>query len=451
VLIPTGRRTYLNDQTGTPAGVLGAGDMPVNFRDDGDVWLPIELRWDVVNPTRWRAVQGDHRVIVDSTVGIQFSKRDVLGAWHRLGMQPRWLVKFDVANRTWDTLAQAASPLISIEAGIMKLSNVFPDVHCELEYFNNSFSMEWVFTQAARDALKSAGPWAGYAIGIATELDPSQMNVQWRDESGGINPALADVFHATWIDVAAGGACVFALPPSVLQHTAFDPFGATIPVRKFIGKRDGTWWLIEMFDPIAANVLPSGDVWHHATFGEGGTPGTYDYGLDDAIASNRAAPSSNGTATSITYYCRGTGGLFGSDTHATCALYTDGSPSSYYQETNEVTFIHGDVAYTVFHWQQFNFGTTPSVVNGTDYNIAIWGEYVDASSGIELKATLTGGYNKYDASEVYATPLSWPALSSSNAAIVYGYCTYTAAGGALLRHRGMDGGMNRQMKGGIRG
>lgn len=439
MLIPTGHRTFLNSATGTPARVLGAGDMPVNFLGDDEVWSPIELRWETVSPTRWRAVQGDHRVIVDSTVGIQFSKRDVFGTWHRLGMQPRRLIKFNIANRTWDTLAQAASPLVSINAGTMKLSNVFPDVHCELEYFNNSFSMQWVFTQAAREALKSAGPWAGHAIGIATELDPSQMNVQWRDESGDINPALADVFHADWIDVAVGGACVFALPPSVLQHAAFDPLGVNnIPVRKFVGKRDGTWWLVEMFDPIAANALPSGDLWHHATFGEGGTPGTYDYGLGDLIASNRAAPSSNGTATSITYYCRGTGGLFGQNTHATCALYTDGSPSSYYQETNEVTFLHGDLDYTVFHWQQFDFGTTPSVVNGTNYNIAIWGEHVDASSFIQAKATPTGGYNKYDA-ETYATPLSWPALSSSYGIIVYGYCTYTEAGGAVVPQRTLMG------------
>ena len=429
MLIPTGHRSFLNNLTGTPARVLGAGNMPVNFLgDDGATWSPIELRWDVVTPTRWRAVQGDHRAVVDSMLGIQYSKRDASGVWHRLGMQPRFLVKLRRSDLTWSNLATAASPAITIAGGVLNAANVFPDIDLQLDYFNESYTHRWVFHQAARTALAGAGPWAGHLIGIVTELDPSQMTAQWRDSAGTFDPNLETRFHSEWIDVHVGGERVFALAANVLQYDAFDLMAPNpIPVYKFIGKRSGKWWLIELFDPTLTAAIPAGDLWHNVTFGNTTQEAT-DLGISQHVDSLLAAPASDGTADSISAYIRNFGGFFGgNDRLATCALYTDASPplGSSAVETEEKTIAKGNA---IFAWFTFDFTSGgPSITNGTNYNIAIWAaDDVPIGSPVKIKCISSAGIgtDKYDHDETYGG--AWPDLTGTTTALRLSiYCTYT--------------------------
>jgi len=46
MIVPVDKRRWFNTDLDRHVGVLGAGDMPVNYLDDGDVWRDIVLEWE---------------------------------------------------------------------------------------------------------------------------------------------------------------------------------------------------------------------------------------------------------------------------------------------------------------------------------------------------------------------------------------------------------------------
>jgi len=420
-MIPTSERRWHNTDSGRDVSVMGAGDMPVNYRDDADVWRDIVLEWENVNPTRWRAIQGPNRCVFDTGLGVQFSRRDAGGTWHRLGMQPRHLVKFNLGNRTWSSLASAEAPMPSFDGGVVTLTDVFPGVDATLEYFNNRFTMTWTFSQAARVALAGEGPWNNRMLGIATELDPSQLNVQWRDASGDIDPAAGDVFHDDWIDVSVGGQRVFALPKTHLQHASLDPLAPTITIHKFVGRRDGKWWLVELFDPTLTASLAAGDLWHNLTFGDTDIHDDFTTQMDDLIVSAIGTPASSGTVTKVTVYANGPN-IFGSDSNVEAAIYTHSGTSTLLGATPTLLVVKG---VWPKNWHDVPFVSGPSVVASTQYNIAFTADENDVS----LYADSSGGTNKWKASVPFG---DWDMLTSSNAALYSAYATYEEDAGQTV-------------------
>lgn len=416
--IPTGPRTWFDDQLDRCVSMLGAGDMPANYLGDDEVWADIDVSW-IEDGGIYRAERGNHRVIARADGGARYSIRDRSGTWHRLGTLTRALVKFDIGTRQWDVIASASPSQIGVAGSELVFGDIFPGVDKTLRYFNKQYTEEFTFHQTARDALAGQGPWANKLLGIATELDPSEMNVQWRDPSGDINPNVADVFHAEWVDAAVDGTRVFAIARSHLQHEAFDPFAPdVIPVRKFIGKRNGVWWLVELFDPIVANALPPGDIWHHGTFGST-TEDTYSTIITDLIVSAKGAPTADGTVTKISAYAKGPT-IFGNDTPCKAAIYTHDATSTLLQATPEKTVTPGEWP---LQWNDIDYVSGPSVTNGTDYNVAITAD--NLGSVIYVYASTSGGTNKWK-SEAY---VSFGNLTASNV-VDYGlYATYTESGG----------------------
>ena len=428
MIVPVDKRRWFNTDLDRHVGVLGAGDMPVNYLDDGDVWRDIVLDWEQVNATSWRAQRGPHRAILDTNLGVQFGKRDHLGVWHTLGMQSRHLVKLKLSDLTFSSIAQAQAPSLTLfNAGNVVLYNVFPDINCTLEYFNDSFTLSWTITQAARDSLASAGPWAGHAIGIATELDPSGMTAQWRDHLGAFDINVDQRYHAEAIDVHVDGTRVWALAKNYIQYDGFDPLADNgVPVYKLIVKRDGKIWLVEAFSAVAAAQLPPGDLRHNATFGNTSEE-AYTSSLADTCLSYLATPSSSGTADNIKIFGRANVSK-GTTLYAACALYTDASPplGSGVLKTDE---RHWTIPAFDNDWTTFTYSSPPSITGGVALNIAGWSSKAETSTKFSCQAGTSGGTNKYRlATYNYGT---WADLTSSNALKLSIYCTYTESGGVV--------------------
>lgn len=178
------------------------------------------------------------------------------------------------------------------------------------------------------------------------------------------------------------------------------------------------------------------------------------------IAGAQFTAPADGTVTSITVFLRFTAGSRQDPGyHVKCAIYERDSVSNTHDRvgvTEQLYFkaIGGDYP-TTNGWYTFDIVSgTGTIVDGTDYIFAVWGEILvgtGSSSGLYAKFATAGASDYYYVATPYTGtyPDPWTAsdLADFDVAI---YATYTPSGGALLRHPGMTGGM-KELTGGMRG
>jgi len=426
-MIPTGERKWLNDANGRVARPMGMEGVPLNYKIDGGAWDHIVLDWIQVNATRWKVVRGRHRAWIETDGGLLLDFPDRFGNRHRLGTRPRWLVKFKTSDRSYDVLATAQATAPEFGGAVVTFPDIFPGIDREVSYFNSNVSDRFIFHQAARDALASAGPWAGYWLGIVSELDVSVLNLNWRDRIGDFVIDTSGRMSADWFECHHNGARVFAIAESSLRHEGdVDPSVARPVVRKFVVKRNGNFYLIELFDPTAADQLPAGDLYHFATFGNTTIESSVT-GFEDTVLSYLGSPSANGTADSITVYVGGVS-IFGTNpTYVKCALYDHGSPPLGSSAIETAKFnCYGQI----YAWRTMTFSSPPSILSANQYNVAAWGEDNGAGSQPKGRAAASGGTNRWKLA-TWADPDSWPDLDNSNALHLSIYCTYTESAGVV--------------------
>lgn len=448
MLIPAGPRLYLNDQTGTPARVMGAGSMPVNYRDDNQQWGAIDLNWEQVNATRWRAERGVHRLVVDSDLGARYTQFDRAGGSHSIDFRPSKLVKVRKSDLQVSLIADAVPGSITVDGNIIKVGGVFPGadgMRIELDNFNNEFSLRYVFTQATRDRLATLGPWGNHWLGTAVELDLSNLNLSLRDAVGDLPSDASGRIVDRYVEAHLLGERVFVLGDSYLMHEVHeDPaIAPTVHVRKLIARVGGILYLIEFFDAVEAAALPSGDLWHHVNFGYETGTGSGSITCEDTIVFNAATTgATGGTMDSITARVL----ISTTNKNFKCAMYSSDF-STKHDDTEELLITN-----TAFAWITFNVNTGYSVAGSTAYALAVWAQAGTGSGSLRFD-TVSGPHFAYDA-ETYGT---WPAsiseLTTIADRILLLYATYTESGvsGTLLQHPGMDGGMNKRLKGGMGG
>jgi hypothetical protein len=431
MLIPTGHRSFLNDQTGTPARVMGAGAMPVNYRDDNQQWGAIDLNWEPVNATRWRAERGVHRLVVDSDLGARYTQFDRAGGRHSIDFRPSKLVKVRKSDLQVSVIASAVPGTIKVDGSVMRVEGVFPGadgMRIELDNFNNEFALRYVFTQATRDRLATLGPWGNHWIGVATELDLSNLNLSLRDALGDLPSDSSGRIIDGYIEAHLAGERVFVLGDAYLQHQSYESpqlATPTVRVRKLIARVSGVLYLIELFDAVAAAALPSGDLWHHANFGISTGTGTGSASIEDTIGFDRATTGSPGGALdSITARLV----MSTSNKNAKCALYTS-NVATKLDDTEELLITN-----TGYDWITFVANGGYSLSAATAYTLAVWG--ASGTGGLTVRIEdATGEQYHLDLSRTYG---AWPeplqedyAPLPGKAMMIYG--TYTeAAGGPPL-------------------
>jgi len=432
-LIPISARAWMNDEVGRISRPMGMEGVPLNYKIDGGAWDHIVLDWIQVNATRWKVERGRHRAWVETDGGLLLDFPDRSGGRHRLGIRPRWLVKFKTSDRSYEAIASESASTPIFSGAAVTFPDVFPGIDREVSYFNHSVSDRFIFHQSARDALASAGPWAGHWLGIVSDLDISALNLNWRDGIGDFIIDTGGRLSGTWFDCHKDGERVFALAESRLRHSADSGVEDRPIVRKFVVKKGGNLYLIELFDPIEANQLPPGDLYHYATFGYG-TIGGSTSNFKDTALSYLGSPAADGTADSITVYTGGVG-IFGvNPTYLKCALYDHASPplGSSARETTKWN-CYGQI----YGWRTVTFLSSFSIYSANQYNIAAWGEDNGAGSQPVAKAETSGGTNRWKIA-TWADPDSWPDLDNSNALKLSIYCTYTE-GVAVSRQLALTG------------
>jgi len=449
MLIPAGHRSFFNSDTGTPARVMGAGSMPVNYRDDNLQWGAIDLNWEPVNATRWRAERGVHRLVVDSDLGARYTQFDRAGGSHSIDFRPSKLVKVRKSDLQVSLIADAVPGTITVDGNIIKVSGVFPGadgMRIELDNFNNEFSLRYVFTQATRDRLATLGPWGNHWLGTAVELDLSNLNLSLRDGIGDLPLDASGRILDRYIEAHLAGERVFVLGDAYLTHQVHeDPsIARTVHVRKLIARVGGVLYLIEFFDAVEAAALPAGELWHHVNFGYETGTGSGNSTIEDYIAWGAATTgATGGTMDSITARLI----ISTSNKNMKCALYNS-TYDAKLDDTEELL-----VTNTAYAWITFAVNTGYTVAGSTAYNLCAWSAAGTGNGQIRYDNNLTGPDFFLD-SETYG---SWPAslakdfTSAHNYLMLYGTYTESGVSGTLLQHPGMDGGMNKRLKGGMGG
>ena len=392
--IPTGPRTWFNDQTGTRTVALGGGALPINYKADdseGGDWRRIALQWDE-NLGEYSASQSYHRAQIDTDGAAEFMW-PAAGRRRALRLRPNRLVKVDIASRSWTTLAVASPPSAIEQRGAsLWMRDIYPGIDRRLRFFNNSISDGVAFNQSARDALAGAGPWAGKMIGTVSHVDLGDLpNAVLRDRLGAALSIDAQGRISTEVvHIESDGTRLLSLAGGSRLYLYTQQNGRVetplVPVHNYLAFRAGQLFLVELFDPMVVAGWQDGTITHDAEFGNNSTE-TNLSSLKGIVNGLVDSPSTNGTADSIWVWQEIAG--FPLNEGVTCALYDyNAGDEEYIDKTAERKWTIPP-SYTD-EFKEYTFSGGPSLSSGTTYCIVAWGQE-HASHSIDTRVTSGGG------------------------------------------------------------
>ena len=295
--VPIGPASWRNSDNSITKVIGPGGEPTFNYQKADGMWDFIIDDWMQVGDKQvWKSVQGNHRVFADSTGAAIYAKGE-----HYLGTETIGIIKWKISDSTWTMKASAMPDSVTMRNRTITFHNIFPGVDKQLVNNPKAFKMyaeTFIFHQAGRDTIATYGPWAGYLLGTVTRLNIDSLNLSWQDAVGHFN--ITDTGRMTdgWIKGMDADTMVFTIANSYLQT---EDSTTSIVVNKRVVLIAGIPYLIELFNPMLTASLPTGDLWHNATFGYSTAGGSSEI-IEDVVFGNVASPGSNGTRDSITGY-----------------------------------------------------------------------------------------------------------------------------------------------------
>lgn len=411
---PIGPASWVKADGRIQRAVGPGGSTPtLNYQKGDGSWDYIVDEWVQVGDAQiWESVRGNHRVYADSTGAAIYAKGD-----HYLGTKTTHLIKFKKSDSTWTTLHTVNPDSVTMSGRTITFWGISPGINKTLT--NNakmlqSYTEQFEFTQVARDWLATKGPWANRLFGTATKLTVDSLNLSLRDAAGvfGINTTGRMVDG--WLSLGSADTTAFYIATSYLET---DDSVTAIPVKKWIVLKNGSPWLIELFDPIAAAALPAGTVRHNAFFGNQ-TIEAASGSLNDVIhADTYTMGSITGTMDSITAYITDGGGAAGNQKKY--AVYeTDGTLLGVTVEDEPGVDGAG--------WHNIPVSGTVNLAASTDYQIAAWANFATSiKMGFMLGQNTQRQIITYDGS--YPDPESFINFEDTENLSIYVTYTETAA------------------------
>lgn len=435
----TGMATWEDTVVGTKYGAFGPNGTPtLCYQKDDGVWDFIVDGWEQIGKRQlWKSVRGNHRVYADSTGAGHYAVGN-----HHLGTKTVQVGKFNLSDSAWTPIWAGLTPeSILVQGHAVAFYDIAPGVDKVL--LNNAkvfreYTEQYHFRQEARDSLANYGPWSGYLLGLATRLNVDSLNLSLHDAAGAFGITEQGRITDRWVSAKSGDTVVFTMAASYL-HT--EDSATSIKVHKRIVLVGGSPYLVELFNPIQAASLPSGQLWHNATFGNTGEEGN-DLNISNQIIGGNYDVPEDGTGDSIFAYV-GQG-------HAQKtflmkgAYYTISSGTYTLQDTtNEIS-----VAYIPFGWATWKgmaLQNSPSLNNGDQVSIIVWAEQLSGPLQMSVRFSDSGGSGTdsldVKTSQTYGV---WPDPITSVSVLykeVSIYCVYTVPGGGVIsaRRRKLEG------------
>jgi len=384
-LVPTSVSTWRDTEANRDYYTWGVGGPPVLcYQDDQNEWQFIRDEWVQVGESQiWKSVKGNHRVFADSTGAAIYAVGN-----HYLGTKTTHLIKFDKTDSTWETLRAVDPDSITVYDNKIKFWNILPGIHKICQNTSKvwqTYSEVFEFTQMARDSLATWGPWTNKLLGTATKLSTDSLNLTWADIIG--NFTIDETGRGTdgWVALKDGETNVFYIAETHLNCE--DSVATNIPIRKWLVEYAGSFWFIELFNPVTANQLPEGTLWHDATFGFTDAVSVARAISDDMVGfmGDYTTTASDGNLDSITAYMRATT----SDKKCRLAVYV---PDGGWQDLDLVdTIAEFTITANGAAWYSKPAIQGASITSGTQYTLIGWGE----SDGGEIYL-----YSKYMASGI---------------------------------------------------
>lgn len=411
---PDGKMQYVMGPRSDPA---------FNYQRDDGTWDACNDDWVQAGTKQvWKSIRGPHRIYADSTGAAIYAKGQ-----HYLGTKTTHLIKFNKLDSTWVTLRAAAPESITVAGPEITFHDIFPGIDKTLlnrAKITGVYQEIFAFHQNARDSLAAWGPWTNRLLGTATRLGVDSLNLSWRDVAGLF--AIESLGHMADDAVALedGAATAFYIARSYLR-----PEGGgqtSVPVRKYFVKRGGSFWLVELFDPFAASALPTGTLYHEASFGNEVGGGTLQQLADYELGYKVAALYKSGLADALYMYHK-QGTTVQTDS-LVMALYEWSAGASLTQVTNGVT-IYKQAAYvsTTARWTELAFTTRPTITAGTYYCIGAKGSDADNhycyyNSGAASDSTYEE-YETWTSDRDWDNP--WAGAGYTGSKTFDFYCVYT--------------------------
>jgi hypothetical protein len=416
----TGPATWQDTVAGTSHGAFGLGGVPVLCYQTGeDTWDFIKDEWVQVGDAQiWKSVKGNHKVFADSSGKARYQVGN-----HKLGTNTTHLVKFKIADKSWEVLKTSDPDSVTMSGNKIRFWGIWPGVDKEIS--NNAKVMErytetFYFHQEARDSLGDWGPWGGRLVGTATKLNVDSLNLDLSDTAGSFDIDSMGHMVDDWIKFDSSGVkkCYMG---TVRLHTV-DSLCQNIKIKKWLVKESGTFWLVELFDPIAADQLPEGTLWHNAIIGNNNVTDVAGVSLENTMYGTREEATTTGDLDSITAYVQSSAEFDASmavyegsdatsntlhDTIARTTFNTGGTYAWVSRPVIEGSTITDDSCYIIVSWAENRGGTC---YQGQDYDI----DYTTDTS-----ATNSDAFNGWD------DPNSFTLQFRSR---VFIYATYTVAG-----------------------
>ena len=390
---PIGKNRWLRTD-GSVRAVMAPGDISLTYQKADSSWDDVVNDWvQIGTKKRWKSIRGHHRVFADSTGAAIYSK-----GGHFLGTKTTQLIKFNKLDSTSVFLKSSLPDSVTFSDNAITFHGIFPGVDKQLvndPFFFEEYRETFIFHQEARDSLATWGPWVNRLLGTVTRLDTDSLNLSLRDASGLFNITSTGRETDGWVGFEDGGNRIFSVAQSSLNTSDST---TSIPVRKRIVLVGGTPYLVELFDPIAADALPAVDIWHNATFGV--TIAT-DLGtvLEDRQFGGVATSGVAGTLDSITMStdC----GSTNHDTRFAVFLWTGAGGTGDDFVDSIAAFTATDDSGTP-SWKSHAVINNASILASTDYILVGWTEAAASTHQARFtnNALYTGSYDQsrsYDA------------------------------------------------------
>lgn len=416
---PTGVATWVDTVAGTSHGAFGPAGVPtLCYQDDQDEWHFIDDNFEQVGESQtWKSTAGNHRVFADSSGAAIYAVGD-----HYLGTETTHLIKFNTADSSWEILAVSDPDSVTTDGNRITFWGLFPGVDKQLQ--NNPkvfrrYNETFIFSQAAREWLAGEVPWSKRLLGTVTKLDVDSLNLSLSDIAGQFDIDTLGRLVEDWVKFSEGEATAFWLAKSYLQ--CVDSTAHSIPVHKFLVKKSGNFYLVELFSAITANQLPDGTIWHNATFGYFTESGD-NYNCEDYIRLNlNLSSGGDGNIDSITAYMW----VSAAARNTRLAVYVEnGSDWDLLDTTAEFS-----VTSAIGEWYSNPAEIGAAVTSSGNYACAVWS---DAGGGYcYIEATFAAAdweYISLDYANPWEDPIADASLTDAGAYQAGLYCTWTAGG-----------------------
>ena len=395
--VAIGARSYLKAD-GKVQRMMGMGNSPVNYQDTDSTWDYIVDDFVQIGDRQiWKSVRGNHKLWADSTGAAIYAKGN-----HYLGTETTQLIKFNTADSGFVTLKNSVPDSITVNGPTITFHNIFPGVDKQLvnrpKIFRR-YTETFIFHQEARDSLATWGPWSGRLLGTATKLTVDSLNLTLHDIAGAFDINTTGRMVDRWVRLKDGDNILFRMASTNLRTE--DSVVTSMPVKKWIVRYGGSPWLIELFDPVAANQLPAGDITHDVVLGDDDA-GNWSYAaLNNQWQGGTAVASASGTMDSMAVYLEEAGD-YGTPCNHRTAVYTFASGTAASQaQVDTSAEISLDPDDASFAWYIFSLQNNGAITSGETYVLWAWGDGAGTDAERIQYAVSAGDTNTENSSETY--------------------------------------------------